>query len=103
MSNKIILFTNQTTNASSAKFYASNRISSTVTEKTFLTVFGVFDGASIGVEYQADDNNWYITGDKVILTPCAYYTQLNSLIPFRLTLTNAGALTNINAIAYQAN
>lgn len=99
---KISLFTNQTENGNSAAFNAIGNPSNQQIVETFLTIFGVFDGASLQLQYKASDGNYYSTGDDPIISACAYMARVNTSTSYRWSLTNAGASTDISADAFNA-
>jgi hypothetical protein len=102
MTNKIILFTAQTENGSSAAFNAIGNVSSAYAQPTFLTVYGVFGGASVQLEYLAADGSYYSTGDAAFTSSSADFARINPSLPYRLTISNAGGTTSIGATVYNA-
>lgn len=99
MANKTI-FSNQVADGNSSEFKAIGGLNSSAKIFPFLTVYGEFDGASVQLEYQAANGNWYSTGDDPFTSSCAYFTELNSSVSYRLSLSGAGASTSISSTIY---
>lgn len=93
------IFTNQTTNGSSLEFDTSN-VDPLNKEACYLGVSGTFDGASIQLEWKGPDDNWASTGDDPIVSEDLSKIEYGTFTKYRLTLSNAGASTSINAWIY---
>jgi hypothetical protein len=99
MTNKTI-FSTQTANGNSTSFNAIGDLNGSAKNYSFLTVYGVFDGADIALEYQAADGSWYSTGDVSITESCAYFVEISVNVAYRLALANVGASTSISSTVY---
>ena len=86
------IFTNQTVNGNSLVFNTNG--------KTYIKVYGNFDGAKIRLESKLNNSNdsFSITGDEDIVTKDdTFYICYTPNVSFRLALYDAGLSTNINA------
>lgn len=100
MINNSTIFSAQTANGSSTSFKAIGDLNGSAKNYSFLTVYGVFDGADVALEYQAADGGWYPTGDVSITESCAYFIEISVNVSYRLALANAGASTSISSTVY---
>lgn len=99
---KRTILDNQTTNGNSESFSAIGQLNGSAKAYAFLTVYGEFDGANATLQYQADDGNWYQTGDALIENSCAYFIEMTTAdVPYRLSISGAGASTSISATVYE--
>lgn len=96
------IFDNQDSDEVSLSFVAAGSNNSTDILNTQIAIYGVFDGASVDIEFQAEDDNWYSTNDTSFTTSGLYFAQINSNVPYRLSLTDSGTSTNISATVYNA-
>jgi hypothetical protein len=106
---KVTLFISKTSNGSSPAFIASGDGIPGLPLVTIINIWGVFDGASVQLQFlrdggnQASDSDWYSTGDAAITSSdSSAYSKLVANIAYRLAITNVGAITSIGATAYNA-
>jgi len=99
MTNKTI-FSAQTVNGNSTTFNAIGDLNASAKIYSFLTIYGVFDGATITLQYQAADGNWYTTGDVSITDSCAYFIEISVNVAYRLNLSGATGSTSISSTVY---
>jgi len=97
---KTTIFSAQTTDGNSASFNAIGGLNGSCVIYPFLTIYGDFGGASIDIEYQAEDGNWYSTGDTAITSHAAYFIEISINCAYRLALTNASGSTSISSTVY---
>jgi hypothetical protein len=99
MANKTI-FSSQTVNGNSTTFNAIGDLNNSTPIYSFLTVYGVFGGATITLQYQAADGNWYSTGDVTFTDSFADFVEVSVNVPYRLNLTGATGTTSISSTVY---
>ena len=94
------IFTNQTTNGNSSGFIPTGTGNTGSVLNTIVSIYGTFNNASVQIEFQAVDSNWYSTDDAPFTSSGLYFAQINSNIPYRLALSSAGSSTNISSTVY---
>lgn len=99
MTNKTI-FSAQTANGNSTTFNAIGDLNNSTPIYSFLTIYGTFGGATVTLQYQAADGNWYTTGDVSITDSCAYFIEISVNVAYRLNLTGATGSTSISSTVY---
>lgn len=106
---KVTLFSSQTANGSSPAFIPAGEGSPGFYIVTLINVWGVFDGASVQLQYLRDggdsdtDADWYSTGDDAFTSSGSFpFSKLSANVSYRLTLSSAGGSTSIGATAYHA-
>lgn len=99
MTNKTI-FLLQTADGNSTSFNAIGDLNGSAKIYSFLTVYGVFGGASVTLQYQAADGNWYPTGDGTFTSPVAEFVEISINTPYRLALTSSTGTTSISSTVY---
>lgn len=97
------IFSAQTTNGTSEQFNAIGDLNGSAKNYSFLTVYGVFDGAIVTLQYKAADGNWYATGDDAFTDSGAYFVEISLNVPYRLALTNAGGSTSVSSTVYNVS
>jgi hypothetical protein len=101
MTNRLVLFTNQTANGSSVEFAPVGTGASGQNNSSILNVFGVFGGCSLQLEFY-ENSAWYSTGDVAISASRSLAITQCSNNPYRLTLSGATGTTSISAVIYDA-
>lgn len=99
MTNKTI-FSAQTANGNSTAFSAIGDLNGSAKIYSFLTIYGTFGGATVILQYQAADGNWYTTGDVSITDSCAYFIEISVNVAYRLNLSGATGSTSISSTVY---
>lgn len=102
MTSKITIFQNETSDSSSLEFVPTGLLNSSLAVLTQITIFGEFGGASVTLEYKADDNNWYPTGDAAFTSSCTDLIELCPALSYRLTISGATGTTDISSVLYNA-
>ena len=92
------VFTDQTSDGSSLEFNANN-VNPNQKQDPFLAIKGEFDGATVTLEYQDPNGDWDATDpvEDIWTVGKLQPLYLNSFGSYRLTITNAGGSTSINA------
>lgn len=104
MSNKIDLFSAQTTDGNSAEFSASD-VNPNQKADPMLGLVGTFGGALVKLQWKAPDDSWNDTDTALDawLTGKLQPLYLNSFSKYRLNLSGATGTTSISAWAFGAN
>jgi hypothetical protein len=100
MINNSTIFSAQTANGNSTSFKAIGDLNGSAKNYSFLTVYGTFGSATITLQYQAADGNWYTTGDVSITDSCAYFIEISVNVAYRLNLSGVTGSTSISSTVY---
>lgn len=97
----VVLFTNQTTNATSVSFKPNGGSIETTNRKSYLEINGTLDNASIILEQKDPGDAWHTTGrsDEVMLitdTPGSFLIDYSDELELRVRISEAGASTNLS-------
>ena len=101
------LFSNQTTDASSASFKVNGGQINTTNRKSYLEINGVLDNASIVLENKDPNNAWHTTGreDEIKLitnTPGVLPIDYSDELELRVTISGVGVSTSLSIWAKNA-